>query len=62
MPYYRCDFFQDGHVVRAEDGEHADDAAALAWASELHRASPEYPDIEVWQGPRLVRKLRSDDA
>lgn len=61
MPYYRCYFFQDGHVARAEDGEHADDAAALAWAAERHRALPQFSRVEVWQGQRLVLPRRGQD-
>ena len=62
MPYYRCYFFHDGHVAKAEDGDHPDDSAALVWAAELHRSAPHFSRIEVWQGQRLVLQRRGPDG
>ncbi len=51
MPHYRLYFHRDdGHFLRAQEIDVADDAAALAMARELDHAHC----IEIWCGNRKV--------
>ena len=54
MAHYKL-YFMDfhGHIARAEDCEHASDAAAIASAKAAHPSA----HMELWMGARLVRIL-----
>jgi hypothetical protein len=57
MAHYKL-YFMDfhGHIARAEDCEHASDAAAIAAAKAAYPSA----HMELWMGARLVRILISE--
>jgi hypothetical protein len=56
MSHYRGYFRQDENIVAPANIDAADDAEALAKASDLLSAG-EFLRVEVWQGPRIVGTL-----
>lgn len=55
MPGYRCFFIgADGRIANVLFDEHASDDDALSWAFSLCRRNPEYKQVELWEGDRVV--------
>lgn len=56
--YRVCVLDAQGHIVQSRSADCADDLAALA---EAERDCPGHP-VEVWQGTRLVARVKADNA
>jgi len=55
MKYYRFYFLSPANAIKdVAEFECRDDDAALEHAHKLHRDQRDYPDFELWEGPRLI--------
>lgn len=59
MKHYRIySLDTGGRIAAAQDIEFTDDSDALDWAQKARHRE----DMEIWQGSRLVAKIRAGNA
>ncbi len=61
MPAYKCFLMgADGRIANVLFADCPTDDEALSWALNLCRRNPEYKQVELWEGDRIVHNGPAD--